>query len=85
MWIKWLEDSRAGFNRQQANKYIRIYNELGEHCSPNILDNISVRKLYSLASAPEEIGHSMSVLDTLSLISQLVVGISNSPRWESLT
>ena len=38
-----------------ANRYIRIYNELGEHCSPNILDNISVRKLYSLASAPDEI------------------------------
>ena len=51
---QWLEDERVGFNRQQANKYIRISEELGLHCNP-ILDNLSMRKLYALASAPEEV------------------------------
>lgn len=23
-WIKWLEDSRVGFNRSQASKYMKI-------------------------------------------------------------
>lgn len=55
LFEQWLSDERVGFNRNMANRYIRIYNELGEQCSPNILDNISVRKLYSLASAPEEV------------------------------
>lgn len=51
---QWLDDERVGFNRQQANKYIRIYDELGLQCNP-ILDNLSMRKLYTLASAPEEV------------------------------
>ena len=52
---QWLDDERVGFTRNMANRYIRIYDELGEQCSPNLLDNISVRKLYTLASAPEEV------------------------------
>lgn len=54
-WIKWLEDSRVGFTDSNARRYMKITRELGEHCSPNLLDNISLRKLYTLASAPEEV------------------------------
>lgn len=53
-WIKWLDDERVGFTRNMANRYIRIYDELGEQCSPNLLDNISLNKLYTLALALEE-------------------------------
>lgn len=55
-WIKWLEDSRVGFSVQMANKYVRIARELGqiETASFN-LDVISLNKLYTLASAPEEV------------------------------
>lgn len=52
---QWLDDERVGFTRNMANRYIRIYDELGEQCSPNLLNNISVRKLYTLASAPDEV------------------------------
>ena len=57
MWIKWLEDSRVGFNRSQASKYMKIAeNFKGEmFTSSKHLDNLSLNKLYSLASAPEEI------------------------------
>ena len=56
-WIKWLEDSRVGFNRNQANKYIKIAKEFGEDFGHGmtILDNLSLNKLYTLASAPEEV------------------------------
>lgn len=56
-WIKWLEDSRVGFNRSQASKYMKIAeNFKGEmFTSSKHLDNLSLNKLYSLASAPEEI------------------------------
>lgn len=53
-WIKWLEDKRVNFKRNTANRYIKIYDELGLQCNP-ILDNLSMRKLYTLASAPEEV------------------------------
>ena len=56
-WIKWLEDSRVGFTRKQAAKYMRIAEELGDS---NVtyqvtFDQLSLNKLYSLASAPEEV------------------------------
>lgn len=51
---QWLDDERVGFTRNMANRYIRIYDELGLQCNP-ILDNLSMRKLYTLASAPEEV------------------------------
>lgn len=55
-WIKWLEDSRVGFSVQMANKYVRIARELGQiETSGFNLDVISLNKLYSLASAPDEI------------------------------
>lgn len=56
-WIKWLEDSRVGFNRSQASKYMKIAeNFKGEmFTSSKHLDNLSLNKLYSLASAPDEI------------------------------
>ena len=55
-WIKWLEDSRVGFSVQMANKYVRIARELGQiETSGFNLDVISLNKLYTLASAPEEV------------------------------
>ena len=57
-WIKWLEDSRVGFNRSQASKYIRIAEELGSEMftdSKHLLNSIAINKLYTLASAPEEV------------------------------
>lgn len=55
-WIKWLEDSRVGFTKQMANKYMRIARELGQmETSGFHLNNLSLNKLYTLASAPEEI------------------------------
>ena len=37
-----------------ANKYIRIYEELGTTDS-RVFDSVSINKLYTLASAPEEV------------------------------
>ena len=55
-WIKWLEDSRVGFSVQMANKYVRIARELGQIETTSFnLDVISLNKLYTLASAPEEV------------------------------
>lgn len=55
-WIKCLEDSRVGFSVQMANKYVRIARELGQiETSGFNLDVISLNKLYTLASAPEEV------------------------------
>lgn len=54
-WIKWLEDSRVGFTERQSQKYMKIARELGEAFSHVLLDNLSLRKLYTLASAPEEV------------------------------
>lgn len=51
---QWLDDERVGFKRRTANKYIQIYDELGHTMTP-ILDNLSLNKLYTLASAPEEV------------------------------
>lgn len=54
-WENWLEDNRVGFKIQTANKYMRIYKELGE-INHNVinLEELSLRKLFELASAPEE-------------------------------
>lgn len=52
---QWLEDKRVGFTRRMANMYIKIYDELGNGVSRDMVDTISLRKLYTLASAPEEV------------------------------
>lgn len=54
-WIKWLEDSRVNFTERQAQKYMRVYKELGNTNHQFVFDQLSLNKLYSLASAPEEI------------------------------
>lgn len=54
-WIKWLEDSRVGFTVRQAQKYIRVATELGNTNYQFVFDNVSLNKLYSLASAPDEV------------------------------
>ena len=55
-WIKWLEDSRVGFTRKQAAKYMRIAEELGylNVTHQVTFDNLSLNKLYSLASSGAE-------------------------------
>ena len=58
-WIKWLEDSRVGFNRNQANKYIKIAKELSNVSYQDTFDQLSLNKLYTLASAPEEVKEDM--------------------------
>ena len=57
MWIKWLEDERVGFKSTQAEKYMKIARELGDQIPTSSvnLNLLSVNKLYSLASAPEEV------------------------------
>lgn len=54
LFEQWLEDERVKFGRRMANKYIRIYEELGTTNS-QVFDSVSINKLYSLASAPEEV------------------------------
>ena len=55
-WTNWLEDGRVNFTPQQARKYMRVYNELGQNeTSGFVLNDLSLNKLYTLASAPEEI------------------------------
>ena len=54
-WLPWLEDSRVNFTERQARKYMKVYNELGNGNHRFPFDQISLRKLYALASAPEEI------------------------------
>lgn len=53
---RWLEDRRVMFKRVQANKYIKIYEELGDSNTTSVrLDDLSINKLYLLASAPDEV------------------------------
>lgn len=55
-WIKWLEDSRVGFTDRNARRYMAIakeFKEIGHNMS--VLDTLSLNKLYSLASAPDEV------------------------------
>lgn len=54
-WIKWLEDSRVNFTERQAQKYMRVYKELGNTNHQFVFDQLSLNKLYTLASAPEEV------------------------------
>lgn len=55
-WTNWLEDGRVNFTPQQARKYMRVYNELGQNeTSGFVLNDLSLNKLYTLASAPEEV------------------------------
>lgn len=54
-WIPWLEDNRVGFKVNTANRYMKIYTELGHKTIDRDFDGLSLRKLYTLASAPEEI------------------------------
>lgn len=50
---QWLDDRRVNFKRHQANKYIKIYEELGLTES-RIFDDLSLNKLYTLASAQKK-------------------------------
>ncbi len=56
-FLKWLDDNRVSFQERTANKYIKIAKEFGEDFGHGmtILDNLSLNKLYALASAPEEV------------------------------
>lgn len=54
-WIKWLEDSRVGFKDSTARKYMKIANDPQIVHGMNVLDSLSLNKLYTLASAPEEV------------------------------
>ena len=54
-WIKWLEDSRVGFSDSTARKYMKIARDPQIVHGMTILDNLSLNKLYTLASAPEEV------------------------------
>ena len=56
-FLKWLEDNRVSFQERTANKYIKIAKEFGEDFGHGmtILDNLSLNKLYTLASALEEV------------------------------
>lgn len=55
-WTNWLEDGRVNFTPQQARKYMRVYNELGQNETTSfVLNDLSLNKLYTLASAPEEV------------------------------
>lgn len=54
-WIKWLEDSRVNFTERQAQKYMRVYKELGNTNHQFVFDQLSLNKLYTLASAPDEV------------------------------
>lgn len=54
-WIKWLEDSRVGFTERNAQRYMKIANDPQIRHGMSVLDNLSLNKLYTLASAPEEV------------------------------
>lgn len=54
-WMKWLEDSRVSFSQRSARYYMKIYKELGHKIIDGDFNGLSLRKLYALASAPEEI------------------------------
>lgn len=54
-WLKWLEDSRVGFTDSTARKYMKIARDPQIVHGVNVLDNLSLRRLYTLASAPEEV------------------------------
>lgn len=54
-WIKWLEDSRVGFTDRNARRYMTIARDPQIVNGVHVLNDLSLRKLYSLASAPEEI------------------------------
>lgn len=54
-WIKWLEDSRVSFKPNQAQRYMRITRELGNTSYREVFDQLSLNRLYTLASAPEEV------------------------------
>lgn len=54
-WESWLSDGRVNFTSQQARKYMKVYSELGQNETIGfVLNEVSLRKLYELASAPEE-------------------------------
>lgn len=54
-WIKWLEDSRVNFTERNAQRYMKIANDPQIRHGMSYLDNLSLNKLYTLASAPEEV------------------------------
>lgn len=54
-WIKWLEDSRVGFTDSNARRYMAIAKDPQIVNGVHVLNDVSLRKLYTLASAPEEV------------------------------
>ena len=54
-WTRWLEDSRVGFTERNAQRYMKIANDPQIRHGMSVLDNLSLNKLYTLASAPEEV------------------------------
>lgn len=54
-WIKWLEDSRVGFTDSNARRYMTIAKDPQIVNGVHVLNDLSLRKLYTLASAPEEV------------------------------
>ena len=54
-WINWLKDSRVNFTERQAQKYMKVYTELGNANHQFVFDQLSLNKLYTLALAPEEV------------------------------
>lgn len=51
-WENWLEDGRVNFKKRNAQRYMKIYKELKDE---KHINGVSLRKLYELASAPEEV------------------------------
>lgn len=54
-FLKWLKDSRVGFGEKTAYKYMKIGRELEDFSHREKINELSLRVLYTLASAPEEV------------------------------
>ena len=56
-FMNWLEDSRVNFSYRTARRYMKIDKELGDRILSGDfnIDDISLRKAFELASAPEEV------------------------------
>lgn len=56
-WTKWIQDGRVNMKETQVRKYMTIARELEQqnNTSSVVLSQLSVNKLFELASAPEEV------------------------------
>lgn len=54
-FLKWLDDSRVGFGEKTAYKYMKIGKELEDFSHREKIKELSLRVLYTLASAPDEV------------------------------